>query len=248
MAAEELSVRGLTGVDMTLRVAGPGTRSYAFVADWHIRLLLALAWVLAGVLARLYLPNGRHTAFSSTLFVWTVFIPAGLVYLLYHPVLEVVMHGRTPGKRIAGARIVTREGSMPGTGALLTRNLFRLIDSLPLFYVVGLMCCLFTAERVRFGDLAAGTVLVLDDAAAPRALGRLGALLGRGRLDPEALVLVQDLLDRWPELAEERRAALARTVLSRLEAQPGAAELSRLDDHALHSRLRALLASEPGQP
>ncbi len=46
MAAEELNIRGLTGVDMTLPIAGPGTRAYAFIIDWHIRLLVALAWVL----------------------------------------------------------------------------------------------------------------------------------------------------------------------------------------------------------
>src|SRR5579871_2632596 len=30
--------------DLTLPIAGPGTRAYAFVIDWHIRLLIALAW------------------------------------------------------------------------------------------------------------------------------------------------------------------------------------------------------------
>ena len=41
------------------------------------------------------------------------------------------MRGRTPGKRIAGVRLVTREGDIPGVGALLLRNVFRLLDSLP---------------------------------------------------------------------------------------------------------------------
>jgi uncharacterized RDD family membrane protein YckC len=227
---------------MTLALAGPGTRSYAFIIDWHIRLLLALAWVLLGLLVRLLVPSGRETPLASAWIVLAVFAPAAGIYLLYHPVVEVVMRGRTPGKRMAGARLVTREGTTPGTGALLMRNLFRLIDCLPMFYLVGLVCCLITAQRVRIGDLAAGTVLVIDEGRAGKSLGRLGALLEGSGLEPEALALVQDLLDRWPELESERRVSLARTVLTRLD--PGC-DRAALDERALHSRLKALLAGGP---
>ena len=72
------------------------------------------------------------------------------------------MRGRTPGKRIAGVRLVTREGDIPGAGALLLRNIFRLLDSLPVCYLVGLATVVFTEHHVRVGDLAAGTLLVMD--------------------------------------------------------------------------------------
>jgi len=242
MAAEELTVRGLTVVDMRLAVAGPGTRSYAFIIDWHIRLLLALAWLLLGLLIRLLVPSGRDTPLTATLMVWAVYVPAGFTYFFYHPILEVLMRGRTPGKRMAGARIVTREGGTPGTGALLVRNLFRLIDSLPTLYVVGLVCCLFSAQRVRVGDLAAGTLLVIDEGKAGKSLGRLGALLEGSGLRPEALSLVQDLLDRWRDLDREHRASLARTVLAQLE--PGF-DPAGLDERDLRERLKALLAASP---
>ena len=52
MSDEQLSVQSVTGVDLTLKLAGPGTRSYAFVIDWHIRLLLACAWLLAAAAAQ----------------------------------------------------------------------------------------------------------------------------------------------------------------------------------------------------
>jgi len=227
---------------MTLPLAGPGTRSYAFIIDWHIRLLLALAWVLVGLLIRLFAPGGRDTALSAGLIVLAVYVPAAAIYFLYHPVLEVAMRGRTPGKRMAGARIVTREGATPGVGALLIRNLFRIIDSLPTLYVVGLVCCLLTEQRVRIGDLAAGTVLILDEGRAGKSLGHLGALLARSGLNPEAIALVQDLLDRWRDLEPERRVSLARTVLARLE--PGY-DPAALDERDLHARLKALLGAAP---
>ena len=40
MTDERVSVQSATGVDLTLAIAGPGSRTYAFVIDWHIRLLL----------------------------------------------------------------------------------------------------------------------------------------------------------------------------------------------------------------
>lgn len=246
MAAEELTVRGLTGVEMTLTVAGPGTRSYAFIIDWHIRALMALAWILLGLVLRLILPQRSATPLTSGPFMLAFFVPGALIYFLYHPVLEVAMRGRTPGKRMAGTRLVTREGATPGTGALIMRNLFRLVDSLPFLYTVGLVCCLATARRVRIGDLAAGTVLVRDETPATKSLGRLGALLQRSRLEPEALALVEDLLERWPELDYERRVTLARTVLSRLDAGAEPTTLAALSEAALHSRLQALLAGGPG--
>jgi uncharacterized RDD family membrane protein YckC len=237
LATEELNIRGLTGVDMTLRVAGPGTRAYAFIIDWHIRLLVALAWVLAGLVVGLIV-GGDFKKDALPLFFIT---PALVVYFLYHPVLEVVMRGRTPGKRMAGARIVTLEGETPGTGALLMRNLFRLIDSLPVAYLVGLVCCIFTAQRVRIGDLAAGTLLILDDPKANQSLALVGMAAQNSRLEPDAAALVQDLIDRWAELKEGRRESLARELLAKLDAGSDPVLLTTLDPVALRSRLEALL-------
>jgi uncharacterized RDD family membrane protein YckC len=237
LATEELNIRGLTGVDITLRIAGPGTRAYAFIIDWHIRLLVGLAWVLAGLLLGLLAdPEFKKTAFPL-LFV----LPAFLFYFFYHPVLEMLMRGRTPGKRIAGARIVTLEGGTPSSGALLMRNLFRLIDSLPVMYLVGLVCCIFTERRVRIGDLAAGTVLVLDEPKATQSLAQVGMLAQNSRLEPDAAALVQDLIDRWAELKEGRRESLARELLARLDAGLDPVQLATLDPAALLGRLEALL-------
>ena len=241
MAADELTVRGLTGVDMTLRVAGPGTRSYAFVIDWHVRVLAVLVWALIGVLLHQALPAAAVGKLTSNPIMVALMVGAGMTYFLYHPVFELLMRGRTPGKRIAGARIVTLEGDMPGTGALLIRNLFRLIDSLPSFYLVGLVCCLVTQQRVRIGDMAAGTVLVLDETASTQSLSRLGAMLGRSTLPPETLRLTQDLLDRWKELQRDQRLALARALLVKIEPQR-AGEVAAMDAHALRARLEGHVA------
>lgn len=245
VAADELTVRGLTGVDMTLKVAGPGTRSYAFVIDWHVRVLGVLAWGLVGVLLRQNLPAAAGKVASNPVMI-ALMAGAGLTYILYHPVLEVALRGRTPGKRIAGIRIVTAEGETAGAGALLMRNLFRLIDSLPFLYLVGLICCFLTPQRIRIGDMAAGTVLVLDETASTRSLSRLGSTLGRSALPPETLKLIHDLLDRWRALEKRQRLALARQLLTRIEPQRNAAELAAMDERALRALLESHVASGHG--
>jgi uncharacterized RDD family membrane protein YckC len=243
MAEEELIVRGLTGVDMSLRIAGPGTRSYAFLIDWQIRLLSALVLILVALPIRM-LPGAPRSLTHS---VWdAAIVLAALVYFLYHPVLEVLMRGHTPGKRSAGARIVTVEGATPTAGSLLMRNLFRLIDSMPAFYAVGLSCCLVTDKRVRLGDLVAGTVLVLEGTDASKALARLSTAMQRSALPLEALRLVQDLLDRWRDLEEGRRRRLARELLAKLDPEFDAGRDTAASDAALRARLEALLGAGSG--
>jgi hypothetical protein len=155
--------------------------------------------------------------------------------------VEVAMHGRTPGKRMAGLVLVNRSGGAPGIGALLIRNVFRLIDSLPAFYVVGLVTCFITANRVRIGDMAAGTLLVIDDAASGESLARLEALAPGSRLSLDALELVDQVLERWPSLEPRNRMQIACSLLARLDPGGGAGPLSSLNDPELHARLTALL-------
>jgi uncharacterized RDD family membrane protein YckC len=238
MDRDQLHISGLTGVDITLDIAGAGSRSFAFIIDWHIRLLLAAAWFALATQIYLHAAHGaRGAAFGRV-----VAIPAICIYFFYHPVLEVLSRGRTPGKRMAGVRIVTRQGGTPTVGALLIRNVFRLVDAAPVFYLVGLLCCLFSAQRVRVGDMAAGTLLVREEAASARSLGALGALVSQSSLPPTAVELIDDLLQRWHSLDLSARTALARTILARVGGSAGD-DVSAMPDQELRQRLQALLPS-----
>lgn len=238
MSSPHVTFQSITGVDVELRLAGAGSRSYAFVIDWHIRFILALAWffaatwIYAGSLAVLRGEGGTEDAW-----VLVSLIPALAIYFLYHPVLEIAMSGRTPGKRMAGVRLVTRNGDIPGAGALLLRNVFRLIDALPAFYIIGLISVIVTQQHVRIGDLAAGTLLVLDHADEARALANLSGATG---LDPKAADLVHELLDRWSALEEPNRSDIARALLSRVQPQ-AAAEIASEEAAQIYARLQRLI-------
>jgi uncharacterized RDD family membrane protein YckC len=240
--ARDLVVDSVTGVDLALPIAGPGARSYAFLIDWLIRTSLFAAWY--GVAALIYNHRWSFVAPLNPDAKWFVLVvtPAAAMYFLYHFVLEIAMHGRTPGKRMAGIHIVTREGGSPGVGALLTRNVFRLVDALPLLYGVGLLATLATRDHVRVGDMAAGTLLVYErpDVVLP---DPITTSTSRERpLNSSDAELVTELLLRWPQLEREARQRLATTILSRHGlATPAQAQT----DANLQAQLESLLRGEP---
>jgi uncharacterized RDD family membrane protein YckC len=240
-----LSVDSVTGIDVSLPVAGAGARAFAFLIDWLIRLILALAWFAAAAL--IYNGSVSMTPPFDDEAGWFggVVAPAFAIYFLYHYVLELITRGRTPGKRMAGVRIINRDGSAPGVGALLTRNVFRLIDSLPLFYGIGLIAVMTTHEHRRIGDMAAGTLLAYDAPAllAPTTAGNQPACLHR---DAVAAELVAELLERWPLLTSAARCQLALQLLARqgLDTE----NLRGADEATLRARLEGLMATPVARP
>ena len=236
---EEYTIQGVTGVDVVLNVAGPGSRSYAFIIDWHIRVGLVLAlWLFAYLLA---IPTS--TLFSGNVSAWIILVimlPAAIIYFFYHPVFELLMRGQTPGKRMAGIRIVTRDGGIPGAGAILIRNIFRLIDSLPAFYLIGLITAVFSKQRVRIGDMAAGTLLIVDEPFKAPSIDRIQSASQSSSLDVVTLDLITQILDRWHSLDGDKRISIAQSILKRID-KSSSVEVTHLNETALYARLDALL-------
>jgi len=67
--------------------------------------------------------------------------------------------GATMGKAIIGLRVTRQDGSVPGLGPSAVRNVFRLVDGLPL-YVPGFFVAAFSRNRRRLGDFAAQTYVL----------------------------------------------------------------------------------------
>lgn len=63
----------------------------------------------------------------------------------------------TPGKRMLGLEVVGDDGSRPGLGRSVGRNLLRIVDWLPFGYIVGLITMVVTPDSRRVGDLVAKT-------------------------------------------------------------------------------------------
>lgn len=96
---------------------------------------------------------------SSPEFVVRWLIAVGL-FAAYATVFEASM-GATPGKRIVQCRVVDERGQRCRLGAVVLRNLIRVIEMFYMFQLMpAIILILLTRNHQRLGDLMAGTVVV----------------------------------------------------------------------------------------
>lgn len=92
---------------------------------------------------------------SPTLNPWWLYV----IVLLYFFVQE-VLFGTTIGKRLLGLQVVEIHGRSLSLLAALIRNLIRLFDALPFFYLFGLISGVFSPAFQRVGDRVARTTVM----------------------------------------------------------------------------------------
>jgi uncharacterized RDD family membrane protein YckC len=138
------------------RVAGPFRRLPAYLIDMVIRVLV---WVGGSIVAGL--------AFGSIglpqLGVAVLFLLWFLLEWLYGGVFEALWNGQTPGKRMMHLRVLTVEGLPIAGWQAVLRNILRAADMLPLTYQVGLLTMAANDRFQRLGDLATGTMVVVEE-------------------------------------------------------------------------------------
>ena len=82
------------------------------------------------------------------------------IALLYYFIAE-VLSGQTIGKRIMGLTVITVTGTPLGVQAVLLRTIGRVVDVLPVFYLVGWIAMRGPHRPPqRLGDRLAGTTVV----------------------------------------------------------------------------------------
>ena len=139
------------GVALELILAGLGSRFLARLLDTVIQggLIFALGFGVGGFNA-----PGWLDAIAFILVFLTIFA--------YDIAFETLNHGRTIGKLAAGIRVVGQSGEPVRFLASAVRNIARVLDFLPFFYLVGTISIIATARDQRVGDLAAGTLVMRD--------------------------------------------------------------------------------------
>ena len=158
--SDQLNINTPELVAIEMPLAGIGSRFIAVLIDtliWGAGLL-----VLAAVL---WLFKPALQAFSSLSYQWTVALFTITLFALnwgYFTLFEAFWHGRTPGKRVARIRVIQRSGRAIGIFESMARNFIRYVDQIPFFYAVGVIAVFATRQHQRLGDLAAGTLVVLD--------------------------------------------------------------------------------------
>jgi uncharacterized RDD family membrane protein YckC/uncharacterized membrane protein SpoIIM required for sporulation len=171
-------------VPLMVPIAGIGERAIAAFIDFIIVLLLGIAVLFVYTFfGRGDLQQDVGQATTTMLLVAAATVLSGIV--LYDVIGDVVFDGRTPGKRLTGLRVIDRYGRPPDLATSTLRNLFRLVDMIPLGYGVGLIVLFFSGTR-RIGDFVAGTVVISERGRGVQVLDPLRAaatLLSCERLD-----------------------------------------------------------------
>ncbi|TAL01175.1 MAG: RDD family protein [Verrucomicrobia bacterium] len=151
MKSATLQIRTVEGVVFAQLLAGPVTRCLA----WCVDLLCILAvFIVLGKLSSVLVVFSQNFA--------TAFVTLGFFVLSigYGIACEWGWRGQTVGKKLFHLRVVDAEGLRLQFNQVVTRNLLRFVDSLPLFYFVGGLACWFSPKCQRLGDLAANTIVI----------------------------------------------------------------------------------------
>ncbi|HTF97935.1 MAG TPA: RDD family protein [Cellvibrio sp.] len=137
------------GALLPLTPAGFGVRTLAQLLDLLIRFGVTMViFMVLSLLGRMGLGIALILTF---LLEW------------FYPVyFEVARNGRTPGKKWMGIRVVNDDGTPITFGPSLLRNLLRVVDFLPMAYLIGIISSLCNRQFKRLGDLAAGSMVIYD--------------------------------------------------------------------------------------
>jgi len=146
-----LQIRTPDGIVFSLLLAGPVTRFLAAAID--LACLMTASSVLGSALAPLKLVS---VDVAKAVMVLAFFI----IQIGYGIAAEWLWRGQTIGKRLLRLRVMDVQGLRLHPSQIVIRNLLRFVDTLPFFYLVGGLFCLFTRKAQRLGDLAANTIVV----------------------------------------------------------------------------------------
>ena len=138
-------------------VAGPFRRVPAYLIDLVIRSLMSAAAAIALMIV-FGVAGLPDLGFGLVLVFWF------LLSWFYGGVFEAFWNGQTPGKRLLQIRVLSIDGQpINGLQAVL-RNVLRTVDEQPVtFCLVGLFTAAMNDRFQRMGDLACGTMVVIEE-------------------------------------------------------------------------------------
>ncbi|MDB5481617.1 MAG: hypothetical protein JWO83_2670 [Caulobacteraceae bacterium] len=167
------------GLDLRLTLASAGERASAYLLDLAIMAAALIALTVLAIVLGLAVGEAEREVVAM---IWL--LGAFLLRNGYFILFELSGRAATPGKRTLGLRVVARDGGRLTAEAIFTRNALREIEVfLPLTFLaassvagdpvdgamvslalvwsgVFLLFPLFNRDRLRLGDLVAGTWVV----------------------------------------------------------------------------------------
>jgi len=156
----DTSIRVVTPENIAFRyqLAGPFRRFPAFVIDFMLRVMVSMIlWFMLSIAGSV----APGIAMAVLLTAWFV------LSWFYGGLFETYFNGQTPGKWMSGIRVLTVDGRPINGMQAVLRNILRAADMFPPpGCLAGLVCAARNSSFQRLGDLAAGTIVVIEERAA----------------------------------------------------------------------------------
>jgi len=173
-----ISVVTPENISFEYQLAGPFRRLPAYLIDVAVRWGFLIALAIAVVMVLGMIGGGPAGPFLMAGSMITYFV----VTWFYGTILETYFNGRTVGKWACGIRVIDVDGRPINGARALIRNLLRVADLAPLaafsqyseeippiFVIptgmIALVTMTMTRRMQRLGDLAAGTMVIVDERA-----------------------------------------------------------------------------------
>ena len=207
-------------VVLELRTAGVPSRMLAALVDAAVQTALMLLGVfLVGATAQWLSPAG-----TGGLLIAVVV----LIYLGYPVAMETLTRGRTLGKMTLGLRVVRDDGGAIRFRHAITRGLLGFIVEKPgaTFGAAAVITAVLNPRGKRLGDLLAGTLVVQERVASPRAdlvamppaLAGWASSLDLSALPDDLAESARSYLGRWGSLTPHAQADLGARIANAVAA------------------------------
>jgi uncharacterized RDD family membrane protein YckC len=210
METDRIEIRTPEGFNLEMTLAGIGSRAAAALVDTLIFVVLAILVLL---------PLNGNSLAERLIMIALPF----LLFFGYHLAFETMGRRQSPGKRLLRLRVVRTDGSPAGAVASLIRNLVRIVDFMPGFYLIGAIAVFSTTQNQRLGDMAAGVVVVMEPGAVDPLVNPLPthAELPEGwdvsAISDSDVAMMQQFLNRRESLSPEARQQIGYQIASGLE-------------------------------
>lgn len=207
------------------RLAGPFRRLIAYGIDLGLRIL-----VTVGLFILLAFSGALGTGVGIGLLLVAWFI----ISWFYGGLFETFWSGQTPGKWLMRLRVLTHDGQPINALQAVLRNILRAVDAMPVvplpwlegamhipIYSLGLVTMAMTDRYQRWGDLACGTMVVVEDRRLLRGVIQMddaavremaGALPANYMPSPSLARAISAYVERRRYFGPGRRAEIARIV------------------------------------
>jgi uncharacterized RDD family membrane protein YckC len=149
------------------RLAGPFRRLIAYAIDVVLRLLVSLGLLIILALSGILVSG---VGIGLMLVAWFI------ISWFYGGLFETFWNGQTPGKWLMRLRVLTHDGQPINALQAVLRNILRAVDAMPVVplpwlehaiqfpvFSLGLVTMAMTDRYERWGDLACGTMVVVED-------------------------------------------------------------------------------------